>query len=186
MVKSIQPQSAPQFLIGGDRPLTRSIERDRERATTWAGTTHNTGQPVLPYYVIARYGAKGLELLQFPLESGEETLPVFSSEVAARDLLLASALEQGWYVRESYAGELVSLLIGLCAGVEWVLVNPVLGEQAAEGNPADIAHWESFVGYLLGSPKYRLFPTRPHNRMLAAVTLGTDNLLLGREALSSS
>jgi hypothetical protein len=166
--------------------LTRSIERDRERVTTWAGTTHNMGQPVLPYYVIARYGAKGLELLHIPLESGEETLPVFTSEVAARDLLLASTLEQRWYVRESYAGELVSLLLGLCAGIEWVLVNPFLGEQAAEGNPADIVHWESFVGYLLGSPKYRLFPTLPHNRVLAAVTFGPDNPLLVREDLSSS
>jgi hypothetical protein len=166
--------------------LTRSIERDRERVATWAGTTHNIGQPVLPYYVIARYGTKGLELLHIPLESGEETLPVFSSEVAARDLLIASALGQGWYVRESYAGELVSLLLGLCAGVEWVLVDPVLGEQAAEGNPAEIAHWENFVGYLLGAPKYRLFPTLPHNRVLAAATLGIDNPLLGREGLSTS
>jgi hypothetical protein len=135
--------------------LTSSIERDRERPTTWAGTTHNARQPVLPHYVIARYEANGLELLHIPLESGEETLPVFSSEVAARDFLLSSALEQEWYVREAYAGELVSLLLGLCAGIEWVLVDPLPGEQAAEGNPADIAHWESFVGYLLGS-RYHL------------------------------
>jgi hypothetical protein len=164
--------------------VTRSIERDHERLTTRAETMHDTRQPVLPHYVIARYEANGLELLQIPLESGEETLPVFSSGVAAHDFLLSIALGQEWYVRESYAGELVSLLLGLCAGVEWVLIDPLPGEQAAEGNPADIAHWESFVGYLLGS-KYRLFPTPPQNLVLAAVPPETDNTSLGREGLSS-
>jgi len=164
--------------------LLRSIERDREHLTTWAGTTHNTVQSVLPHYMIARYGVKGLELLYVPLESGEETLPVFSSEVAARDFLLSSALEQEWYVRESYAGELVSLLVGLCADIEWVLIDPLPGEQAAEGNPAEIAHWERFVGYLLGS-KYRLFPKPPQNLVLAAAHPDTDNLSLRREGLSS-
>lgn len=152
----------------GDRQVTRSVERGRERLTTSVKTTHNTRQPALPYYVIARYGAKGLELLHTSLESGEETLPVFSSEVAAQDFLLSGALERGWYVRESYAGELVSLLLGLCTGVAWVLVDPVSGRQAAEGNPADIAHCESFVGYLLGS-KGRLFSKPPENLVLAAV-----------------
>jgi len=135
--------------------------------------------------VIARYGAKGLELLHTPLESGGETLPVFSSEMAACDFLLSSALEPGWYTRESYAGELVSLLLGLCAGVEWVVIDPVSEEQAAEGNPADIMHWEGFVGYLLGS-KYQFFPTSLHNHMLAVASPGTDNPFLGREGLPSS
>lgn len=164
--------------------MTRSIERDRERLTTWAGTMHNTVQPVLPHYMIARYGAKGLELLRIPLESGEETLPVFSSEVAARDFLLSSDLGQGWYVRESYAGELVSLLLGLCADVGWVLVDPVSGEQAAERNPADIAHSESFVGSLLGT-KHCLFPTPPQPLVRTAATPGTDSPFLGRAGLSS-
>ena len=164
--------------------MTKSIERDSEHLTTWAGSTHNTVQSVLPRYMIARYGVKGLELLHVPLESGEETLPVFSSEVAARDFLLSSALEQEWYVRESYAGELVSLIVGLCADIEWVLIDPLPGEQAAEGNPAEIAHWESFVGYLLGST-YRLFPKSSPNLVLATAPPDTDNLSLRREGFSS-
>jgi hypothetical protein len=163
--------------------LTSSIERDRERPTTRAGTKYNKRQPVLPYYVIARYGASGLELLHTPLESGEETLPVFSSEVAARDFLLSSTKEQEWYVRESYAGELVSLLVGLYADIEWVLIDPLPGEQAAERNPANISYWESFVGYLLG-PKHRLFPTPLQNLVLAATTPETDNPSLRREGSS--
>ena len=164
--------------------MTRSIERNRERLTSGARIMRGTRQPALPYYVIARYEANGLELLQVPLRSGEETLPVFSSEVVARDFLLSRALKQDWYVRESYAGELVSLLLGLCAGVEWVRIDPPPGEQAAEANPAEIAHWESFVGYLLGS-KDRLFPTPQQNFVLAAATPENDNPFLGREGLSS-
>jgi hypothetical protein len=130
--------------------VTRSIERDRGRLTTRAGTTHNARQPMLLHYVIARHEANGLELLHIPLESCGETLPVFSSEVAARDFLLSNALGQEWYVRKSYAGELVSLLLGLYADIEWVLIDPLPGEQTAEDQPAEIAHWKSFVDYLLG------------------------------------
>ncbi len=165
--------------------MTSIIERNRKRLTSGARIMRGTSQPALPYYVIARYEANGLELLQVPLKSGEDTLPVFSSEVVARDFLLSSALKQDdWYVRESYAGELVSLLLGLCAGVEWVRIDPLPGEQAAEANAAEIAHWESFVGLLLGS-KDRLFPTLQHNLVLAAATPENHNPLLGREGLSS-
>jgi hypothetical protein len=164
--------------------LTRSIERDDERLSAWAGTTRNTRRPALPYYVIGRYGAKGLELLHIPLGSGAEILPMFSSEKLARDFLLSSAQEPGWYARESYTGELVSLLLGLCANVEWVLVDPVSEEQVTKGDPADIAHWESFVGYLLGS-EYCIFPTSSRNRVLVASTPDTDNPVLGRAGLFS-
>jgi hypothetical protein len=165
--------------------VTRSIERDRERLTIKAGTIHDTRQLMLAYYVIARYEANGLELLHIPLESGEETLPMFTSKVAARDFLVSKTLGQEWYVRESYAGELVSLLLGLCAGIEWVLIDPLPGEQAAEGNPADTAHSESFVDYLLGS-KYRLFPKRPQDLVLAAAPPETNNRSLRCEGLGLS
>lgn len=153
----------------------RSIERDRGRLTTRTGTRHDARQPVLLHYVIARHEANGPELLHIPLESGEEALPVFSSEMAARNFLLSNALEQEWYVRESYAGELVSLLLGLYAGIEWVLFDPPPGERTAESKPADIAHWESFVDYLLGS-KYRPFPTVPQDLVLAAAPPETATL----------
>jgi hypothetical protein len=164
--------------------VTRSIERDRGRLTTRAGTTHNARQPVLLHYVIARHEANGPELLHVPLESGEEMLPVFSSEVAARDFLLSNALGQAWYVREFYAGELVSLLLGLYADIEWVLIDPLPEEHTAEDKPAAIAHWKSFVDYLLGS-KYRLFSTLPQPLVLTAVPPKADELSLRREGVSS-
>ena len=111
-------------------------------------------------------------------------LPVFSSEMAARDFLLSNALGQAWYVREFYAGELGSLLLGLYADIEWVLIDPLPGEHTAEDEPAAIVHWKSFVDYLLGS-KYRLFPTTPQPLGFTAAPLKTDNLSLGREGVSS-
>jgi hypothetical protein len=164
--------------------VTRSIERDRGRLTTRAGTTHNARRPMLPHYLIAGHEAHGPELLHVPLESGEEMLPVFSSEVAARDFLLSNALGQAWYVREFYAGELVSLLLGLYADIEWVLIDPLPEEHTAEDKPAAIAHWKSFVDYLLGS-KYRLFSTLPQPLVLTAVPPKADELSLRREGVSS-
>jgi hypothetical protein len=164
--------------------VTRSIERDRGRLTTRAGTTHNARQPVLLHYVIAQHEANGPKLLHVPLESGEEMLPVFSSEVAARDFLLSNVLGQAWYVREFYAGELVSLLLGLYADIEWVLIDPLPEEHTAEDKPAAIAHWKSFVDYLLGS-KYRLFSTLPQPLVLTAVPPKADELSLRREGVSS-
>jgi hypothetical protein len=162
--------------------VTRSIERDRGRLITRAGTTHNARRPMLPHYLIARHEANGPELLHVPLESGEEMLPVFSSEMAACDFLLSNALGQAWYVRKFYAGELVSLLLGLYADIEWVLIDPLPGEHTAEDEPAAIAHWKSFVDYLLGS-KYRLFPTPPLG--LTATPPKADDLSLRREGVSS-
>lgn len=164
--------------------MTSSIQRDRGRLTTRAETTHSAIQPVRPHYVIARYEANGPELLRVTLESGEETLPVFSSEVAARNFLLSNAPGQGWYVRESYAGELVSLLLGICVGIKWVLIDPLPEQHTAEDDPADIEHWKSFVDYLLGS-KYRLFPTASQNLVLAAAPLEPDNLSPESEGVSS-
>jgi hypothetical protein len=161
----------------------RSIERDRGYLTTRAGTTHDARQPVLLHYVITRHEAHGPELLHVPLETGEEMLPVFSSEEAACDFLLANALGQAWYVRTFYAGELVSLLLGLYADIEWVLIDPLPGDHTAEDKPAAIAHWKSFVDYLLGS-KYHLFPT-PQPLGLTAAPPKVDNLSLGREGVSS-
>lgn len=130
--------------------MTKPIEKERSRQpVTRTSTGHDAGHPVLPHYVIARHGAGGPELLHVSLESGEEALPVFSSREAADDFLLSNTLASNWYARESYAGELVSLLLGLYAGTGWVLVDPLPDGLAAEDESADTVHWEHFVNRLL-------------------------------------
>jgi hypothetical protein len=76
--------------------------------------------PALLHYVVVRHGEKGLEVLRIRLEGKGEVLPVFSAAWAARGYLFAEAPGGGWYVSTYTPGELISLLVGPCAGVEWV------------------------------------------------------------------
>ena len=46
-------------------------------------------------------------------------------------------------------GELISLLVGPCAGVEWVALDPRPGPRSG-GEVANLMPQENFVDYLLG------------------------------------
>jgi hypothetical protein len=57
--------------------------------------------------------------------SGEQALPVFSGEGEAEMFAwLECAFEDGWRVRETSVGELVSILYGPCVGVGRVALDP--------------------------------------------------------------
>jgi hypothetical protein len=105
---------------------------------------------VLLRYVIARQGNKGPELFSFSIGSDEEALAVFSSGRAAQSFALSNTLGWEWHARVCSAGELVSLLLGPYAGIEWVLLDPLPGCLAAGDTPANFMRWENFVDYLLG------------------------------------
>ena len=105
--------------------------------------------PARLHYVVARDGEKGLEVLRVPLGANGEALPVFSAGWAARGYLFAEAPGGGWYVRTYTPGELASLLVGPCAGVEWVALDPRPGPRR-EGEASTVMPWENFVDYLLG------------------------------------
>ena len=112
--------------------------------------------PAPLHYVVVSHGDKGLEVLRIPLEGKGEALPVFSAGWAARGYLFAEAPGGGWYVRAYTPGELVSLLVGPWAGVEWVALDPRPGPRSG-GEAATAMRWENFVDYLLGLT--RPFPT---------------------------
>ena len=61
---------------------------------------------------------------------GETVLPVFSFKEESEVLLGLEAAQADWRPRETTTGELVSLLLGLCAGVDKVALDPLpcLGE----------------------------------------------------------
>ena len=123
-----------------------------EETTRSAGGTEvaRAGHPALRHHAIARREGHGPELLRVTLRTGEEALPLFSSGGTTRDFLASRGLGGAWYARECYAGELVSLLLGLYAGIDGVLLDPV-HENAVEGYaPENFVPWETFVGYLLG------------------------------------
>jgi hypothetical protein len=66
-----------------------------------------------------------MDVLRTNVASGEEALPVFSLEDEARRFLEFGALDAGWRVRVTTVGELVSVLFGPCAGVGWVVLDPL-------------------------------------------------------------
>ena len=103
--------------------------------------------PAPSHYVVAKDGDEGLEVLRVPLRGNGEALPVFSAGWAARRYLFAEALGGRWYVKTCTPDELVSLLVGPCAGVEWVALDSRPGRS--RGEAANIMPWENFVDYLL-------------------------------------
>jgi hypothetical protein len=82
---------------------------------------------LLQHYLIVGHGSKGLELPHIFSDSGEEVLPVFSSEEAAREFLSLSSLGEGWYVRGFSGGELVSVIFAFHTGMKGVLLDPYPG-----------------------------------------------------------
>src|SRR5829696_3111893 len=77
------------------------------------------------YWLICRNENGPLEVLTSGLSGGEEALPVFSHEEEAEMFLWLGGLGDGWQARESAAGELTSILCGLCAGVKKVVLDPL-------------------------------------------------------------
>jgi hypothetical protein len=137
------------------------------------GDDVSAGRPVLVHHVVARQGDKGLEMLRIPLQGKGETLPVFSAGWAAHGYLLAEeALGWGWYVRACASGELASLLVGLCAGVEWVALDPRPG---GEGEMANVMPRENFVDYLLYSRATSLL-RRSEFETIEGVPHGRENV----------
>ena len=99
------------------------------------------------HYVVVKEGGKGLEVLRVPLRGKGEALPVFSAGWAARGYLFSEAPGGGWYVSACTPGELISLLVGPCAGVEWVMLDPRPVRYTRE--VANRMLRENFVDYLL-------------------------------------
>ncbi len=58
---------------------------------------------------------------------GQTVLPVFSFQEEGEFFLDFEAAEADWWPRETTTGELVSLLLGLCAGVDKVALDPLPG-----------------------------------------------------------
>ena len=114
-------------------------------------------RPAPLHYVVAKDGDKGLEVLRVPLQGDSDALPVFSAGWAARGYLFAEAPGGGWYVKTCTPDGLVLLLVGSCAGVEWVALDPRPG-QRREGEAATVMPRENFVDYLLGLTRSLVAP----------------------------
>ena len=104
---------------------------------------------VLLQYVVARRENVDLELFSIRSRSEEKALIVFSSERIAQTFALSRALEWEWHVRVCSAGELVSLLLGLYAGVNWVLLDPLPRHLVDKDMTENLVRCDDFIDYLL-------------------------------------
>ncbi len=78
------------------------------------------------FWLIAARTPGRLEVLT--IDAGSETvLPVFSFQEKCEIFLGLEATKADWWPRETTTGELISLLLGLCARVDKVALDPLPG-----------------------------------------------------------
>ena len=93
---------------------------------TEAEATRPPGRaPRSAYWLITKNENGRIEVLTTNLAEGEQALPVFGHEEEGEMFLSLGGAGDGWRVRESTAGELVSVLHGPCARVRCVALDPV-------------------------------------------------------------
>ncbi len=76
-----------------------------------------------PYWLIVRHESGLMDALTRGI-GPERALVVFGFEDEAHAFFVSASLGEGWCIRESSAGELISMLFGPCAYVDGVLLDP--------------------------------------------------------------
>ena len=82
------------------------------------------GKPQQPYRLIVNNEKDRMDVLTIQLSTGGEALPVFSHEEEAEMFVRLGSWGAGWRAREASARELVSVLLGPCAGLGLVALDP--------------------------------------------------------------
>jgi hypothetical protein len=118
---------------------------------------NSRGLTLRPLWIITSYQNNRINTLTIDSDGnngGDDFLPVFSFEEEAEAFLhcFETDEERGWRRRETAPGELVSILMGPCARVRWVALDPLpLGTWwFAEALPLVSLTRERFVRALLG------------------------------------
>ena len=113
-------------------------------------TADTTGKhPVKLRYLIARLENNRLKVLTLTAGSYGGALPIFGTARAAHDFLRRGGFGGGWRVRESTAGELISLLLSHLASVERVVLNP---RSAVSEAGLESTSKRDFITALMGEP----------------------------------
>ena len=106
-----------------------------------------------PHWLIAKHGVSGMDVLTIHPGDGVEALAVFTFEEQAWDFLDArfGASGEGWEARQTWPGELASVLCGPCLAANRVALDPP-PEAVEEGKSAGLRaiDRDNFLGMLLG------------------------------------
>ena len=78
----------------------------------------------LSYWLIVRHKSGQLDVLTFNVSGNEKVLPIFSHREEAAEFLGFGIRRIGWRARETTAEKLTSVLLGPCAGVGRVALDP--------------------------------------------------------------
>ncbi len=95
---------------------------------------------------------------------GETVLPVFSFQEEGEFFLGLEATEADWWPRETTTGELVSLLLGLCARVDKVALDPLPGLGEREIVELVSTGRRHFVRHLMGEVTAHSERNKPSGR----------------------
>src|SRR5215211_2785715 len=127
------------------------IKGETKEAAPVAGSARRSSPR---HWLIARNYDLALEMLTIDLDA-QETMPIFSFREEAEMFIRLSAYD-GWSVRESSAGELVSLLLGPYSHVKKVALDP-LPEICDEGMSRLVSvSRKDFARTLLGGRETRV------------------------------
>jgi hypothetical protein len=112
-------------------------------------TARRSGGPAVPvWFLISRRQNNRLEVLTVSSEAGREIVPVFGSEATAGAFLECGGFGVGWDVRETTAGELISLLLSHLSHVDRVVTDP----PASASVDREFTRKKDFIGALMGEP----------------------------------
>ena len=105
-----------------------------------------------PHWLITKYDHSKMNALTIRLSGDREALAIFSFEEEAEMFLhfRGAELEDGWSVRQTSVGELVSVLYGPCANAKKVVMDPApeVGKRELVGTPS--MHRNDLLRALLG------------------------------------
>ena len=141
---------------------SRIEERSRREPEEHGGTKPRTideeaalmdGTAQLSYWLIARYKSGRSDVLAFGLSGGEEVLPIFSHREEAARFLRLGMWMTGWRARETSTEELTSVLLGPCAAIGRVLVDPWPEIDAKMMAALVGIRRKDFVGLIMGKGK---------------------------------
>ena len=120
--------------------------------TATAGGAHTFGEhSVAVWYLISRCENNRMDVLTVFPRDDEETVPVFGAQQMAGEFLRDGGFGPGWHVRESTAGELISLLLSLLSDVNSVALNPP-DLASLENALSNKATKREFMAVLMGRP----------------------------------
>jgi hypothetical protein len=101
------------------------------------------------FWLIATRARGKMEVLTIDV-SDEMVLPIFSFQEEGELFLHCGALAADWWPRETTTGELVSLLLGLCARVDKVALDPLPDLGGRENLGLVSTERRYFVRHLMG------------------------------------